>query len=406
MVTRLPPGSPRLRMSDQKKNPETTIHDYLDDRLSTVDRQQVEEQLAGDPQARQELEELQRIGSALRQLPADQLEAEFADQVLQQLPAEGQSATGAAEYVSPGAAAGNTRLTAWVAAVAAALVLAAGIGIYVNRDNGPPGQPPGGTVADDNHPDDSRPDVDPDGVLGERLLPEEHVVPGTVNVDALVVDQLLFVMEIGLSEKGVQSKVIDRVLMKHGIVFDNSIQVDMDLEKELLENRFLEGIVRKPSDPKSGDEQVDLIYVVCSGRQVDEMSMDLHNYHGEVAAYRFNLAIMPADMEAFGNLEKAIASQWKPDDSLETEKSTLAGFRNRAGRLMMDLVLISGMGRSLTGSILSSGSDLPDPQDAVPKRKNVKPRQPGVVQMGDDLVCEILLVVRKLSKDEIAEGTR
>ena len=62
------------------------------------------------------LEELRLIGSALRQLPAHQLEAEFADQVLQQLPGEDQSAS---------VAAGNTRLTNWVAAVAAILVLAA-----------------------------------------------------------------------------------------------------------------------------------------------------------------------------------------------------------------------------------------------------------------------------------------
>ena len=115
---------------------------------------------------------------------------------------------------------------------------------------------------------------------------------------------------------------------------------------------------------------------------------------------------MLADMEAFGNLEKAIASQWKPDDSPAAEKSPLAGFRNRAGRLMMDLVLISGMGRSLTGSILSSGNDVPDPPAAPPKRETVKPRQPGVAQMGDDLVCEILLVVRTMSKEEIARGAK
>ncbi len=394
-------------MTDREKNSETAIHDYLDDRLSPVDRQQVEGQLAGDPGAQKELEELQLIGSALRQLPSCQLGDSFADQVMDGL-TEDRSLAGREDWVEPPvqvlpAASGRPRIAAWSAVVAAVLVLGLGIGIAMNLDNGdPPPHLPGGTVADEN----LRNDTTPDAVPEMTPLPEEEMVPGTVNVDALVADQLLFVMEIGLSEKGEQSKVIDRVLMKHGIVFDNSIQVDMDLEKELLENRFLEGIARKPSDPKSGDEQVDLIYVVCSGRQVDEMSRDLHNYHGEVAAYRFNLAIMPADMEAFGNLEKAIASQWKPDDSPAAEKSPLAGFRNRAGRLMMDLVVISGMGRSLTGSILSSGNDVPDPPAAPPKRETVKPRQPGVAQMGDDLVCEILLVVRTMSKEEIARGAK
>ncbi len=404
-------------MTDREKNSETAIQDYLDDQLSPVDRQQVEDQLAGDPGAQKELEELQLIGSALRQLPSCQLGDNFADQVMGGL-TEDHAGAGREDWVEPHAhvpethvpethvpspASGRPRIAAWSAVVAAVLVLGLGIGIAMNLDNGdPPPHLPGGTVADENLRDDTTPDAAPE----MTPLPEEEMIPGTVNVDALVADQFLFVMEIGLSEKGEQSKVIDRVLMKHGIVFDNSIQVDMDLEKELLENRFLEGIARKPSDPKSRDEQVDLIYVVCSGRQVDEMSRDLHNYHGEVAAYRFNLAIMPADMEAFGNLEKAIASQWKPDDSPAAEKSPLAGFRNRAGRLMMDLVVISGMGRSLTGSILSSGNDVPDPPAAPPKRETVKPRQPGVAQMGDDLVCEILLVVRTMSKEEIARGAK
>lgn len=394
-------------MTDREKNTETAIQDYLDDRLSPVDRQQVEDQLAGNPGACKELEELQLIGSALRQLPSRELGDNFADQVMGGL-AEDHSLVGGEDYVeshahvSP-AVSGRPRIAAWSAVIAAVLVLGVGIGIVMNLDNSdPPPHLPGGTVADDSPPESTTPDA----VREKTPLPEEEMVPGTVNVDALVADQLLFVMEIGLSEKGEQSKVIDRVLMKHGIVFDDSIQVDMDLEKELLENRFLEGIARKPSDPKSSDEQVDLIYVVCSGRQVDEMSRDLHNYHGEVAAYRFNLAIMPADMEAFGNLEKAIATQWNPDDSPGSEKSPLAGFRNRAGRLMMDLVLISGMGRSLTGSILSSGNEIPDPPSDPPKRETVKPRQPGVAQMGDDLVCEILLVVRTMSKEEIARGAK
>ena len=51
-----PPDSPRLHMTDREKNSETDIQDYLDDRLSPVDRQQIEDQLAGDPLAQKELE--------------------------------------------------------------------------------------------------------------------------------------------------------------------------------------------------------------------------------------------------------------------------------------------------------------------------------------------------------------
>jgi hypothetical protein len=384
-------------MTDREQHSETIIQDYLDDRLSAVDRQQVEEQLATDPQAQQELEELQIIGSALRELPAHQLGDDFVDEVMVGLAenrnlADPPAARVVTSRYSPGRL--QRLVVTWGSAIAAMLVLAVGIGMLIgvfSDPGGDPGQPPGGTIADGNLPDEGQP-------------PDESNVPGTTNVDVLVADKLLFVMEIGLTGKGVQSKVIDRVLMKHGIVFDESIQVDMDMETELLENRFLDGIVSKPSDPKSGNQQVELIYVVCSGLQVDRMSMDLHNYQGEVAAYRFNLAIMPGDAGAFGRLEKAIAAQWKPDKPVEPEKPVLADFRNRAGRLMMDLVLISGMGRSLSNSILSSGNDIPDLPDDASRRKPVKPPQPGVARIGDDLVCEILFIVRRMSKEEIEKG--
>ncbi len=401
MITDLPPGSERLIMTDREQHSETIIQDYLDDRLSAVDRQQVEEQLVTDPQAQQELEELRMIGSALRELPAHQLGDDFVDEVMVGLAENRSLADPPAAHVvtsrySPGRL--QRLVVTWGSAIAAVLVLAVGIGMLVGVFSDP-GQPPGGTIADGNLTDDNVPPV-PD----EVPQPGESIVPGTINVEALVADKLLFVREIGLTGKGAQSKVIDRVLMKHGIVFDESIQVDMDMETELLENRFLDGIVRKPSDPKSGNQQVELIYVVCSGQQVDRMSMDLHNYHGEVAAYRFNLVIMPGDAGAFGKLEKAIAAQWKPDKPVEPEKPALADFRNRAGRLMMDLVLISGMGRSLSNSILSSGNDIPDLPDDASRRKPVKPPQPGVARIGDDLVCEILLVVRRMSKEEIEKG--
>ncbi|MFP6649478.1 MAG: hypothetical protein VB817_08445 [Pirellulaceae bacterium] len=388
-------------MTDREQHSETIIQDYLDDRLSAVDRQQVDEQLATDPQAQQELEELRIIGSALRELPAHQLGDDFVDEVMVGL-AENRNLADlpAARVVTSRYSPGRLQrlVVTWGSAIAAMLVLAVGIGMLIGVFSDP-GQPPGGTIADGNLPGDNAPAV-PD----EVQQPDESIVPGTTNVDALVADKLLFVMEIGLTGKGVQSKVIDRVLMKHGIVFDESIQVDMDMETELLENRFLDGIVSKPSDPKSGNQQVELIYVVCSGLQVDRMSMDLHNYQGEVAAYRFNLAIMPGDAGAFGRLEKAIAAQWKPDTPVEPEKPALADFRNRAGRLMMDLVLISGMGRSLSNSILSSGNDIPDLPDDASRRKPVKPPQPGVARIGDDLVCEILLIVRRMSKEEIEKG--
>ena len=54
-----------------------------------------------------------------------------------------------------------------------------------------------------------------------------------------------------------------------------------------------------------------------------------------------------------------------------------------------------------SNSILSSGNDILDLPDDASRRKPVKPPQPGVARIGDDLVCEILLVVRRMSKEEI-----
>ena len=392
-------------MTDREQQFETAIHDYLDDQLSTIERQEIEDQLAEDPQARQQLEELQLIRSGLRQLPSHQLGDAFASEVMEQADLAGSDSSVGARISSDW-----PKFVAWGVATAAAAVLAVGIGIYANRGNQEPGQGASDSIASDNvgpgpGVEDS-PAVVPGGDPVKPPRAEETNRPGTVNVDTQVANQLMLVMEIGVTEKGVESKVIDKVLMKHGIVFDNAIQVDMELEKQLLENRFLDGIVRKPSDPKSADQQVELIYVVCGGRQFDEMSIDLHNYHGEVAAYRFNLVIMPADTEAFGELEKAIATQWTPDSPVEKEQPAMTGFQNRAGRLLMDLVLISGMGRSLSSSIISSGNDLPALPPGPPKRGTVKPPRKDVERMGDNQVYEILLVVRTMSTEEIEQGSK
>ena len=94
-------------MTDREQHSEMIIQDYLDDRLSAVDRQQVEEQLATDPQGQQELEELRMIGSALRELPAHQLGDDFVDEVMVGLaenrnPADPPSARVVTSRYSPG----------------------------------------------------------------------------------------------------------------------------------------------------------------------------------------------------------------------------------------------------------------------------------------------------------------
>lgn len=396
-------------MTDRPEELSSGVHDYFDNRLAPAERSDLEDDLEGDPQLRQQLDELQQIGAALRELPDHQLDEGFADQVLSQDSTQLADAvwTSTDELVTSR----RRRVPAWAqaiswVAVAAALMLAIS-GFWPAGDVGPASNP--ADIAAGGNSDS--PDVDPDNDLpgtGPAIVTDQPggsigpdaVGPGTVQVEISTGNKFLFVMEIGITPEGAQKKVIDTVLMKHGIIYDNAIQVDVALEKSLLETRFLDGIVPKPSDPKSEDQEVELVYLVCSGRQVDEMTADLHGRHGEVAAYRFNLAILPGDIEVFGDLEKAIASQWDSPDRVEDNKPALAGFQNRAGRLLMDLVLISGMGRQLSTSVLSVDNEVPEPPPSGSKRGELKLPAPKAGGLGDDLVCEMLLVVRRMSQEE------
>lgn len=388
-------------MSDHNHSPNSELYDYLDNRLAPEDQRDLESRLETDPQLLQQLDQQRAIRDALRAIPAaEQLELGFSAEVL--------SRAREASTDSP-ATAGSTRsrIPAWAswagwAAIAAALVFA--LSSFWRADETPSALPRDTIVDGMNQPPHVIPETpepeSPSQLVEDETQPREATGPGTVAVEALTGNKFLFVMEIGVTPQGVEQKVIDAVLMKQGIVYDKAIQIDMNLEKSLLETRFLDGIVRKPSDPGSEDQPVELVYLVCSGRQVDAMTADFHGRHGEVAAYRFNLAIMPGDMKVFGDLEKTIASQWKPAENTAGDKPSLAGFKNRAGRLLMDLVLLSGMGRELTTTVLSSEPEIPAPPHGAEKRGTLKVPNPGTGVLGEDLVCEMLLVVRRMSQKE------
>ena len=71
--------------------------------------------------------------------------------------------------------------------------------------------------------------------------------------------------------------------------------------------------------------QVDLIYMVCTGMQVDQTRLDIHSRHKDIAKYRFNLAMLPKDMRTFDLLHDAVNAQWASTPVEKPNQTAKAG---------------------------------------------------------------------------------
>jgi hypothetical protein len=200
--------------------------------------------------------------------------------------------------------------------------------------------------------------------------------------------------------------------MKNGIVYDDGLEVPPALEAQLLETRYLDGVIRKPmagQEQPEIDGQVDLIYMVCNGMQVDQTRLDIHSRHKDIAKYRFNLAMLPKDMRTFDLLHDAVNSQWastptgKPNQSAKTAyQERLKQWQGKAGQLMTTLVFLANP-RAATSAIEFEFKE-PTPRLSSVKRGELpQPKASDKPILGADLVCEVLLVVRNMTKSEIQQ---
>ena len=195
-----------------------------------------------------------------------------------------------------------------------------------------------------------------------------------------------------MTPAGVQNRRMDQILMNHGILYDRAIEVDRPLEQAILKSRHLKGVVAKRDNESDDYMKVDLIYVVCNGQQVDDTTSALSGFPKDIAGHRFNLAMLPNEVQTFKSLHETVAAQWKRE---AVNEKKVTEFKARAGRLMADLVLLSRVARPLgTTSLLKvEPVPLPDKPNAVPL-----PQQPALVpgDGGETMKCEVLFVVRHL----------
>jgi negative regulator of sigma E activity len=226
-----------------------------------------------------------------------------------------------------------------------------------------------------------------DNPVVSRPLPK---VPG---LEQLVGNRLLFVIEVAVTPEGVKNRTLDQVLMNHGIVYDRAIEVDRPLEQSILKSRYLKGVVSKRDNKNDNYMDVDLIYVVCNGQQVDDTTAALSDFPREITGHRFNLALLPHELQTFKSLNETVASQW--NQSGKDKKQAARVFKARAGRLLTDLVLLSRIARPLgtTAVLKVDPVPLPDKAPVIPK-----PGQPALVpgDSGATMQCEVLFVVRHL----------
>lgn len=419
------------------------LNDYIDGRLAESEREQVDILLSQDESLRAELERFQLISNALRSAPSESLGKSFAAEMMAHSALSKKAATEVEN-------ARFYRVAASVAAIAATLLLAWIIFQVNDTGSGPMNAPQIAGTADDSTNNDSgsahnagvsvadnnltgqgeepvedghQPDRIASNTDGNSTVEDINPRPNNglnnpkpnsqdlVNMELLNKQRFLFVMEIGLSPSGSKNEVVKDVLMKHGIMFDKGVAVERPVEEELLESRFLQGIARKPSETDDALQRVELIYMVCSGLQVDESARDFHGRHDDVAAYRFNLALMKPEMQLFDHLHEAAGTQWvqqsedEPEnDEVARRREQLKQMKGKAGKVLLELVALAASDFGGTTALLSSGDDIPAPPPASAKRGNAKTnRKPGQMVLGGDLLCEVLVIVRHMSEDEIKQ---
>ncbi|MDE0735518.1 MAG: hypothetical protein OSB47_06835 [Pirellulaceae bacterium] len=432
---------------------ETLLSAYLDGEVTIEERALVEQWLNDSAVHRETLDELKLLRTDMQQLPKHQLGEGFARSVLEtaarQQPVpepERVDRANVQESVSAGRTPSWVRerwqglVLALTTAVALVLVVRLLVPVpmgNVASQNDPVGSSPSEVTGSDSvagqqapaiaiNPSEASPGskvsqdpqdtanpgsvekvaVTPDSVKEPTTTPAEtKPVPGTDNpvvsrplpkvpgLEQLVGNRLLFVIEVAVTPEGVKNRTLDQLLMNHGIVYDRAIEVDRPLEQSILKSRYLKGVVTKRDNKNDNYMDVDLIYVVCNGQQVDDTTAALSDFPREITGHRFNLAMLPHELQTFKSLTEAVASQWK--QSGKDKKQAAKVFKARAGRLLTDLVLLSRIARPLGTTAVLKVDPVPLP-DEVPAIQ--KPRQPALLpgDGGATMQCEVLFVVRHL----------
>lgn len=146
-----------------------------------------------------------------------------------------------------------------------------------------------------------------DAVAGRALPPAPTPRPGGDEV----VPVLALVIDVVLTDKGVEEQAVERSLHAAGIPLGQAIPVDTSLEKVILAHRVFGAIgpeeLPDPSVMQPGRRPfLQLMFLVATGRQYDLLLQNLYDLRatGDVALLRLDLATGSSDTTLFAALDR------------------------------------------------------------------------------------------------------
>ena len=349
---------------------EELISAYLDGELDAGERAVVERAMAESAAYRQLYEELQALRAGLQRLPRYTLPEDFHRGVVRQverglLVSSPESAATVAAPTARGPARRRWPAAALIAASVAAAILAAVLLVSPLRRVPPPGRAlrPTGNLAGG-----PAPVVQPEA---RRQTPRP--LPGKDEL-ALASTQgpiYFMVIDLAITPQGQQNRVFEESLKAAGIRFDPAIKVDGNLEKELLDNRFLGDIEKaapgqsRSESPEGAQAEIEMFFVAGGEAQIESAILGLQGRaQEEIPRVRFDLTMESRKENIFRQLNSAV--RLAREDAVKVP---------RAYRLVFRFSLRGGS-RGFLGTIAtpSWGAQLvpqETPQDETPARPQV-----------------------------------
>ncbi len=261
------------------------------------------DRLTGDRLAAEAMEQWRGLGEALRELPAYQLPADFADQVW-----AAASPTLPASPSLPDAEIRRSRRRAWRVVAGIVATTAAGLLVMLSLPLWQDVTPHPETAHQSSAETEASPSATPGA--GE-FVGTQSPLPA--------VGRYLMVVDVTLTPKALKDKAFEQTLGQIGIEFDASIQVDPQLEQALLAGRFLNKPSPKQANngqgPAKGKRQaktetpatrlVDLVYVVAPAGKIDAAIPAMKQQRDLFPRVKLDLAKKPEQLRVFEQLRRA-----------------------------------------------------------------------------------------------------
>ena len=376
-------------MSERDNHNNEWLSAFLDEELSPSESSAVRQRLSEDAQANQAIEGWRSLGDALRGLPSRQLQGDFADQVLAAADSDRTNVAPVPQHPSSPTRWSYRRITiAVVTTAAACLLIASAIQFW-----------PQGTSSDTNvTQSDHRNDNQSTGTdQANQFVASKNQAPP--------VAQFLFVVDVTLTKQGQKERAFEQALTQFGIPFDASIQVNKNLEKSLLDSRFLtKAKIKKQDQEIISDEArlLDLVYVIAPAGKTDAVIPFMKQRQEAFSHIRMDIAQKPEEMRIFEQLRLASRAVLAQNSASKTPTA-------RAQRLVLSQPLPQSWLRRRTMPLATIGLPLvfwPIDNDPAPKVAPAAKANPAPVinktlteKYRDfaDLEVEALFVVRTAS---------